>query len=125
MDNQVKFYSISAQTSPSDADGIYFKDGGHIYKGAAKFGATTVFVVSNADDLEPNAEITSGKIEGDVAVGYGSARIWNGNQWIPLENINQQRALVSLMTSGLEVGDANSYITSIVQDEYGNVKANA
>jgi hypothetical protein len=125
MDNQVRFYSISAAASPSDVDGIYFRDGGHIYKGTSKFGATTVFVVSNADDLDPNAEITSGKIEGDVAVGYGSARIWNGNQWIPLENINQQKALVSLMLSGLSVGDSNSCITNISQDSNGAVHASA
>ena len=125
MDNQVRFYSISAAASPSDVDGIYFRDGGHIYKGTSKFGATTVFVVSNADDLDPNAEITSGKIEGDVAVGYGSARIWNGNQWIPLENINQQKTLVSLMTAGLSVGNSESYITSITQDGNGNVSASA
>ena len=73
MAQQVKFYSVSAATTPTDANGIYFKDDGHLYKGTSRFGANKVFTVSKEADLDVSAALTSGKIEGDVAIGYGSA----------------------------------------------------
>lgn len=125
MAQQVKFYSVPASAATTDVNGIYFKDDGHLYKGTSRFGANKVFIVASEADLNVDAAITAGKVEGDIAIGYGSARVWDGTQWLPLENINQQKALVSLMVSGLAVGNSNSYITNITQDANGNVKAEA
>jgi hypothetical protein len=86
MEQQIRFYSISAANTPSNVNGIYFQEGGYLYKGASRFGANKVFSISNTDDLETSAETTNGKIEGDIAVGYGAARVWNGNQWLSLDN---------------------------------------
>ena len=40
---QVKFYSVSASAERTDAGGVYFVDGGELYKGTQRFGANKVF----------------------------------------------------------------------------------
>ena len=36
---QVKFYSVSALPATPNADGVYFVQGGELYKGTSRFGA--------------------------------------------------------------------------------------
>lgn len=124
MATQVKFYSTTAaayESASKDSGGVYFVDGGELYKGAERFGANKIFQVSNASNLEN----ISGQISGDLAVGFGWTKAWNGSAWVQIENDAQIKTMVSLMTSGLAVGGASSYITYITQDENGNVSAAA
>ena len=123
MSTQVKFYSTTSASysaiESKDSGGVYFVDGGEIYKGAERFGANKIFQVSNASDLSS----ISGQISGDLAVGFGWTKAWNGTAWVQIENDAQVKAMVSLMTSGLSTGAGSSYITHITQDANGNVSA--
>ena len=137
MATQVKFYSTTAASyaaiANKDAGGVYFVDGGELYKGTSRFGANKVYPVSNQTQL---SAITD-QIAGDLAVGFGWTKAWNGTAWVQIENDAQITALisntvpsfippvVSSMVSGLSVGNANSYITHITQDANGKVKAYA
>ena len=145
MATQVKFYSTTAASysaiASKDAGGVYFVDGGALYKGTSRFGANKVYPVSSQTDLEA----ISGQISGDLAVGFGWTKAWNGTAWVQIENDVQITALisntipgllpslvpsfippvVSSMVSGLSVGNTNSYITYIEQDANGKVKAYA
>jgi len=47
---QVKFYSVSALPNDPNAGGVYFVDGGELYKGASRFGANKVFTVPSETD---------------------------------------------------------------------------
>lgn len=132
---QVKFYSVAADATKSDAAGIYFVNGGELYKGTSRFGANKVFTVANADAL---AAIT-GQIGGDIAVGFGAAKVWDAefvNQdsskgaWRDLGADNNAlaslwQADISTWTAGLVAGGAGSYITGITQGEDGKVTATA
>lgn len=42
---QVKFYSVTTYppSNTADANGIYFKNGGQLYKGATRFGTPNLF----------------------------------------------------------------------------------
>ena len=122
MATQVKFYSTTAASytgiETKDAGGVYFVDGGELYKGASRFGANKVFQVSNQTDIEA----ITGQISGDLAVGFGWTKAWNGSAWVQIENDVQIGALIS----GLVVGNTNSYITHISKDATtGKLTANA
>ena len=125
MATQVKFYSTTAASysaiTTKDAGGVYFVDGGELYKGSSRFGANKIYQVSDQDQLD---DITD-QISGDLAVGYGWTKAWNGSAWVQIENDVQVKAMISLMTSGLASGYGSSYITHIEQDANGNVKAYA
>ena len=125
MATQVKFYSTTGASysaiGTKDAGGVYFVEGGELYKGTSRFGANKVYQVSNASDLDR----ISGKISGDLAVGFGWTKAWNGSAWVQIENDVQIKTMVSLMTSSLVLGNGNSYITNITQDANGNVIAHA
>ena len=51
MATQVKFYSTTAASysaiANKDAGGVYFVDGGELYKGTSRFGANKVYPVSS------------------------------------------------------------------------------
>lgn len=51
---QVKFYATSAESyaaiDSKDAGGVYFVEGGELYKGASRFGANKVFTVPSETD---------------------------------------------------------------------------
>ena len=113
MATQVKFYSTTAASysaiTTKDAGGVYFVDGGELYKGASRFGANKVYQVSTSAQLSA----ISDQISGDLAVGFGWTKAWNGSAWVQIENDVQIKTMVSLMTSGISIGDESSYITHI------------
>ena len=126
---QVKFYSVSnLPASPTDG-GVYFVDGGELYKGASRFGANKVFTVASASDL---ASI-SGQIGGDLAIGFGAAKVWDpefgtSGSWRDVGADNDAiKTTISSMISGLSKGtsEAGKYIEYIEQDGNGNVIAHA
>lgn len=42
---QVKFYSVSSLPNNPDAGGVFFVNGGELYKGSSRFGANKVWTV--------------------------------------------------------------------------------
>ena len=131
---QVKFYSVSASASKSDANGIYFVTGGELYKGTSRFGANKVWTVpsdankdnSESFDLESAiaAAGVSGAIGGDILTGYGAAKVFNGSTWVDL---GQDKAALddqlAALVSGLAFSGEGSYITGITQAADGKVSA--
>ena len=125
MATQVKFYSTTAASYSAienkDAGGVYFVDGGELYKGTSRFGANKIYQLSSTYSISD----VSGQIGGDLAIGDGWTKAWNGTAWVQIENANQIKMMVSMMTASLVSGNANSYITHITQDANGNVTAHA
>ena len=93
---QVKFYSVSElpeTASTTGAGGVYFVDGGELYKGANRFGANKVFTVPSDTDVTGegfnlasalSAASVAGAIGGDILTGYGAAKVFNGSTWVDL-----------------------------------------
>lgn len=75
---QVKFYSVSALPASPNADGVYFVQGGELYKGTSRFGAAKIFTATTQEQL--NA--ITGMITGDINVGFGPAKVFNGESWV-------------------------------------------
>lgn len=125
MATQVKFYSTTAASysaiESKDAGGVYFVNGGELYKGTSRFGANKIYQLTSNYSIGD----ISGQIGGDIAIGDGWTKAWNGSAWVQIENDVQIKTMVSLMTAGLVSGNSNSYITHITQDENGNVTAHA
>ena len=119
---QVKFYSKSALPEGAEANGVYFINGGELYKGSQRFGLGRVTKATTAEAL---ASLT-GVARGDINVGFEGAKVFDGSAWQKLGgDVADIRAIVSSMTSGLVAGGNGSYITGIAQDENGNVTASA
>ena len=79
MANQVKFYSKSALPSSNvNPDGVYFIDGGELYKGSTRFGLARVTTVA-----DPSTNLTTAA-RGDINVYEGTATVFDGNSWIAL-----------------------------------------
>ena len=126
---QVKFYattsaSYSALGENVDTGGIYFVEGGELYKGSARFGLGRVTVAASTAGIENAAR-------GDIVVtGSGAGWVYDGGEWRSIGGdvgslTSAWRADISASLAGLSVGNANSYITSITQAEDGSVTANA
>ena len=126
---QVKFYattsaSYSALGEDVDTGGIYFVEGGELYKGSARFGLGRVTVAASTAGIENAAR-------GDIVVtGSGAGWVYDGGEWRSIGGdvgslTSAWRADISASLAGLSVGDANSYITSITQAADGSVTANA
>ena len=115
---QVKFYSKpSLPTENIDQNGVYFIEGGELYKGSQRFGLGRV--TSSATDPEKAAR-------GDINFKSGVPYVFDGTNWQKLGgDADDVRAIVSSMTSGLAKGGTGSYITGITQDENGNVTTTA
>ena len=69
-------------------------------------------------------------IGGDILVGYGAAKVWDGSAWVDMgaDNAALQsswRADISTWVAGLSAGGEGSYITSITQGADGKVSATA
>lgn len=134
---QVKFYSVAASAERTDAGGVYFVDGGELYKGTSRFGANKVWTVpSNAEITGETAEEklssalaaagVTGAIGGDILTGYGAAKVFNGSTWVELGQ--DQAALddqLKDLVSGLVQSGEGSYITGITQAADGKVTASA
>ena len=130
---QVKFYattaaSYSALGEDVDTGGIYFVEGGELYKGTQRFGLGRVTVDA---EFNPSTSTKDGQARGDIVVtGTGAGWVFNGTSWISIGGdigtiTSAWKADISTWTAGLAVGDANSYITSISQAADGKVTASA
>ena len=123
---QVKFYSKTSLPTGADANGVYFIDGGELYKGTQRFGLGRVTVAASTEGI-------TGMERGDIVVtGAGDGWVYAGTEagWKSLGgNIESLRGAwrsdIKSWTSGLVQSGTGSYITSITQDEDGKVKASA
>lgn len=135
MAQQVKFYSTSAadyaaQVSAETVNGggVYFVDGGELYKGTQRFGLGRVTVDA---EFNPSTSTKAGQARGDIVVtGTGAGWVFDGEHWQSVGGdigtiTSAWKADISTWTAGLAVGDANSYITSISQAADGKVTAHA
>lgn len=123
---QVKFYSVSNTTELSDQGGIYFVDGGELYKGSKRFGLGRVTNATTKDALDA----LPGVCRGDINVGYLGAQVYDGTAWQPLGGDtaslqNSWKGDISAAVSGLVSGGTGSIITQITQDADGKVTAAA
>ncbi len=132
---QVKFYSTTAadyaaQVSANTVNGggVYFVDGGELYKGTQRFGLGRVTVDAS---FVPSTSTKDGQARGDIVVtGTGAGWVFDGEHWQSVGGdigtiTSSWQADISTWTAGLSVGDANSYITSISQAADGKVTASA
>ena len=129
MAQQVKFYSVNAlpsTASTTGVGGIYFVDGGELYKGTSRFGANKVWTVpSTGQDAEGydlasalTAAGVTGAIGGDILTGYGAAKVFNGTTWVDLGQDQQALTdeLKSLVSGLAFTSTEGSYIKGITQD---------
>ena len=121
---QVKFYSVSDTTKLSDQGGIYFVDGGELYRGSQRFGLGRVTVAESTAGI-------SGAARGDIVVtGSGAGWVFDGKNWQSIGGDiaslqSSWQADISTWTAGLSAGGEGSYITGITQAADGKVTASA
>lgn len=125
---QVKFYATTSASynaiAEKDNGGIYFVQGGELYKGSARFGLGRVTVSESTASIE-------GAARGDIVVtGSGAGWVFDGTNWQSIGGDvsslqSMWRADISASLAGLSVGEATSYITNITQNADGSVTANA
>ena len=121
---QVKFYSVASLPATPDAGGVFFVDGGELYKGSQRFGLGRVTVAESTASIE-------GAARGDIVVtGSGAGWVFDGTDWQSIGGDvsslqSMWRADISASLSGLVAGGAGSYITGITQNADGSVTANA
>jgi hypothetical protein len=117
---------------------VFFINGGELYKGSQRFGANKVFTVPATGQDAEGYNLTSasaaagatGMISGDILVGYGAAKVWDGSAWVDMgaDNAALQsswRSDISAWTVGLVQSGSGSYITGITQGADGKVTASA
>ena len=97
--------------SSKDAGGIYFVDGGELYKGTSRFGANKV----TAQATPPTA--AQGAIAGDVNIYNSTAKIFDGANW---QTLNAKISFTSASWGG-----NGKYITTVAQNADGEVTATA
>ena len=121
---QVKFYSVATESQISDQNGVYFVNGGELYKGTSRFGLGRVTVAESTASIE-------GAARGDIVVtGSGAGWVFDGTAWQSIGGditslTSAWRADISASLSGLVAGGEGSYITGITQNADGSVTANA
>lgn len=78
MAQQVKFYSVASLPENIDQNGLYFKDGGELYKGSSRFGAGRVTTVADVDAMSA----ITGMVSGDIAIcTNGGTFAYDGTEW--------------------------------------------
>ena len=78
---QVKFYSVSTAPTSQTANegGVYFVNGGELYKGSTRFGLGRVTVDAN---FVPSTSTLDGQARGDIVVtGGGDGWVFDGSSW--------------------------------------------
>lgn len=131
MATQVKFYSMASDAYASadkDTGGIYFVQGGELYKGGERFGLGRVtvdaaFVASTSTKV--------GQKRGDIVVtGSGAGWVFDGTNWQSIGgDINSLQTMwqadISTWTAGLvSTAQGNdTYIKKITQAADGKVSA--
>lgn len=134
----VKFYSVSALPSTLANGGIYFVQGGELYKEAQRFGLARVTDISSLNnDGTVTSENLQAKINalapnaarGDLAYGYGAAKVYNGSTWVDLgadssatdelaARVSAIETVVSVVTATPE-GEVESVTTTTVSADSG------
>ena len=97
--NQVKFYAVNSLPASPDPYNLYFVNGGELYKGSQRFGLAKVYTYNTLTNWEgegdapkvwnDNSEWTSlssvtGMARGDLAIGDGAAKVYDGAAWQPM-----------------------------------------
>lgn len=123
---QVKFYSMSALPETPNSDGVYFIQGGELYKGSSRFGLGRVTKASTAEAFAALSDMA----RGDINVGYEGAKVWDGSAWQPLggdtaELQSMWRSDIKEWTGSFASGDSASYIAYIDKDGDGKLTAHA
>lgn len=72
MATAVKFYSVAALPASPAANGLYFVDGGELYKGSSRFGLGRVTAL---------AALPTDAARGDINVSDGVAKVYDGTAW--------------------------------------------
>lgn len=82
MAQQVKFYSTAAAdyaaqvaAASVNGGGVYFVDGGELYKGTQRFGANKV----TAQETPPTK--AQGAIAGDINIYNNVTKVFDGSAW--------------------------------------------
>lgn len=128
---QVKFYSKTSLPEGAEANGIYFIDGGELYKGSQRFGLGRVTIVANEAGLSSIKNPARGDI---AATAGGAAWVYAGSEadkgWTVIGGDTQSlqslwRSDISTWTAGLVSADQGdgTYIKKITQAEDGKVSA--
>lgn len=82
--NQVKFYAVNTLPASPDPYNLYFVNGGELYKGSQRFGLAKVFEKPTTGEDIPENPPTTDVARGDIAVGWGAAKVYNGSAWVDL-----------------------------------------
>ena len=115
---QVKFYSTTAasyaaQVSANTVNGggVYFVDGGELYKGTSRFGANKVWTTKPDEN--------AGVIGGDLYINAGVTEVFDGvgKSWVSITNTNGW--------TSVSFGGEGSYIQAVSQGSDGAITATA
>ena len=102
MAKQINFYSVSALPASPNEAGIYFKDGGELYKGSKRFGAGKV----TTQATPPTA--AQGAIAGDINIYNNVTQVFDGSAWQTVVNIGDlglsNKASVGTSSTALQHG---------------------
>ena len=143
---EVKFYSVSLSKAPTistaRAGGIYFVEGGELYKEAQRFGLARVYKYAQLSPYSGegdapyvwnnNASWTTlnnvtGMERGDLAIGDGAAKVYDGASWQPLgadssatdelaARVSAIETVVSVVTATPEEGEDPVTTTTVSAD---------
>lgn len=95
MAKQINFYSVTDMPASPNEAGIYFKNGGELYKGSKRFGAGKVWTTKPAEN--------AGVIAGDMYINNGVAEVFNGSAWVsivdPTTGLNTKASIGSSATT--------------------------
>lgn len=127
MATQVKFYSMASDAYASadkDTGGIYFVQGGELYKGGERFGLGRVTIANSTADI-------TGMKRGDIVVtGSGAGWVFDGSAWQSIGgDISSLQSMwqadISTWTAGLvsTAQGEGTYIKKITQAADGKVSA--
>ena len=111
---QVKFYSVASlpeTASTTGAGGVYFVDGGELYKGSSRFGANRIWT--------SKPEANAGVIGGDLYINAGVTEVFDGvgKSWVSITNTNGW--------TSVSFGGEGSYIQAVSQGTDGAITATA
>lgn len=119
MAKQIKFYSVAAGATKSDANGVYFEGSdttAELYKGTTRFGAPRV----------STTKPSTGMIRGDMYVNTDThiAEVYTGSKWetIGADYADLLSGLVFPAVDGSKT-PPTTVITSITQEDDGSVDA--
>ena len=116
---QVKFYSVNSLPQSPNGGGVYFVDGGELYKGAQRFGANKVFTKGENQDLASFS--SAGQIGGDILVGFGAAKVWDASanagagSWVDLGA--DVSSIIAQISDSTSTSTANGITVSVTTSD--------